>query len=149
MQRDIRQKWFFQHPPQTVWEFLTNPEILSQWLMENDFQPIVGHRFRFNAKPRVKIGFDGIIFCEVLEIVPLKKLSYSWRGGPGKGKITLDSVVTWTLTPTDNGTELLLEQTGFKGMRNYLPYLIMNKGWSTNIKNRFTSIINSHETSAH
>lgn len=138
MQRDIRHTWFFPQTPETVWEYLTNAELLSEWLMENDFKPIVGHTFRFDAKPRVKIGFDGIIYCKVLEVAPPHRLSYSWKGGPGKGKITLDSIVTWTLTPKNGGTELLLEHTGFRGMKNYFTYLIMNKGWQAGAGKRLT-----------
>lgn len=134
MQRDIRHTWFLPSPPETVWDYLTIPELLAQWLMESDFQPIVGHRFMFNTKPKVKLGFDGMIYCEVLEVSPLKKLVYSWKGGPGKGKITLDSIVTWTLVPANNGTQLQLVHSGFTGMRNYIPYLIMNKGWDKIIK---------------
>ncbi len=141
MQKDIRQLWFLPHPPETVWEFLTDPELLTQWLMPNDFKAIVGHRFQFYSKPKLKIGFDGIVYAEVLEIVPFKKLSYSWRGGPGKGRITLDSVVTWTLIPKENGTELLLEHTGFKGIKNYISYLIMNKGWVIGPKKRLTLLL--------
>jgi uncharacterized protein YndB with AHSA1/START domain len=139
MQRAIKQQWFFPHPVEDVWEFLTNPELLAQWLMKNDFKPVVGHQFTFLTKSRINPAFDGIIFCEVLEIVPLKRLSYSWKGGPHKGKITLDSVVTWRLTPTEKGTELLLEHTGFKGVKNFLAYLIMNKGWASIIRKRITT----------
>jgi uncharacterized protein YndB with AHSA1/START domain len=133
MQKDIRHEWFFDSPPEKVWEALTDPELLARWLMKNDFRPVVGHRFRFITNPRVKIGFDGVIYCEVLEVAPLRRLVYSWKGGPGEGRITLDSVVSWTLTPKDDGTVLLLEQTGFRGLQNYISYLIMNKGWKTRI----------------
>ena len=106
--------------------------------MENNFKPIVGHQFQFKTKARLNVGFDGNIFCEVLEVTPCKRLSYSWKGGPGKGKITLDSVVSWTLTEKSGGTMLLLEHTGFKGVRNYISYLMMNKGWSIILKSRLT-----------
>jgi len=142
VQKDIRQTWFFNQSPQAVWDYLTKPELLEQWLMKNDFKPIIGHKFRFNAMPRIKMGFDGIVYCEVLEIIPLKKLSYTWRGGPGNGKITLDSVVTWTLNAKDGGTELLLEHTGFKGWKNYITYLVMNKGW-VKISKRFVMRLNN------
>ena len=141
MQKDIKQTWFFPQSPEIIWQFLTDADLLSQWLMENDFKPIVGHRFQFKTYPRVKIGFDGIVFCEVLTVEPLKKLSYSWRGGQGNGKITLHSVVTWTLLPKDGGTELVLEHTGFKGLKNYLSYFIMNKGWAIKVKNRLTDLL--------
>ena len=130
MQRDIHHQWFFPHPPGVVWEHLTQPALLAQWLMENDFRPEVGHRFRFRATPKVKLGFDGNIYCEVLEVVPRRRLSYSWRGGAGPERITLDSVVVWTLLAKDGGTELTLEHRGFRGVKNYLAYVIMSRGWA-------------------
>ena len=114
MQRDIKQTWILKHSPEKVWEFLTSSELLSQWLMENNFRAEVGYKFQFKAKPRP--GFDGNVYCEVLELQPNKRLSYSWKGGPGKGKIVLDSVVSWTLIRRDYGTELQLEHSGFKGV---------------------------------
>lgn len=129
MERTIRQSFYYDHPPEVVWEYLTNAELLARWLMPNDLKPEVGHQFRFTAKPLKKMRFDGNIFCEVLEVEPLQRLVYSWKGGPGPGQITLDSVVTWTLTPKGSGTELLLEHSGFRGMKNYLAYLFMGPGW--------------------
>lgn len=145
MRKDIRQTWFLEHSPELVWEHLTDSELISQWLMQNDFKPVTGHKFRFYTKPMINFGFDGNVYCEVLEVVPNKKLSYSWRGGPGKGKITLDSVVTWTLTPKANGTELMLEHTGFEGMKNFMAYFFMNKGWGSKIKNKFIELMNERK----
>lgn len=127
MQRDIIHEWFYRHSPEKVWNFLTQPGLLATWLMENDIRPEVGHQFRFKTKSRP--GFDGNIFCEVLEVVPQQRLTYTWRGGPSPGKITLDTVVTWTLTAKDGGTLLRLEHKGFRGMKNFIAYLVMNKGW--------------------
>ena len=76
--------------------------------------------------------FDGNIYCVVLEVIPNKKLSYSWKGGPGDGRITLDSVVEWTLHEKDNGTELHLVHSGFKET-NALMFSIMNDGWLKNM----------------
>jgi uncharacterized protein YndB with AHSA1/START domain len=129
MQKAIIYEFFFAHPPALVWEYLTEPELLAQWLMANDFKLEVGHQFRFKTKPKIPIGFDGTIYGEVLEFIPLEKLVYSWKGGMPKERPSLDSVVTWSLTPKDNGTLLRLEHHGFNGLKNYLPYLIMNKGW--------------------
>ena len=129
MQKEIRHQFTFAQPPEVVWKYLTNPELLAQWLMPNDFKPIVGHTFTFVAKPKLKFGFDGRIYCEVLEIVPYKKLVYSWKGGSSKKNPSLNSTVIWTLSPTASGTVLTLEHKGFKGMKNYLAYFIMNKGW--------------------
>jgi uncharacterized protein YndB with AHSA1/START domain len=144
MQNDIKQTWSLSQPPEIVWEYLTKEELIAQWLMKNDFKPVVGHQFMFHTKPLAKRDFDGRIYCEVLEVVPFKKLSYSWKGGPHKGKITLDSVVTWTLLPKNGGTELLLEHSGFKGMKNFVAYFFMNAGWKTKIRKRFVELVNTN-----
>jgi uncharacterized protein YndB with AHSA1/START domain len=143
MQRDLVIKWFFPHPAEKVWECLTTPELISQWLMKNDFKPIVGHKFQFHTRPIPKMGFDGIVYCEVLEIIPDKKLVYTWQGGPKPGVIRLDTVLTWTLTPGAEGTTLLLEHTGFKGLQNYLTSIFLERGWKKNVARRFTKILES------
>ncbi|MBX3254139.1 MAG: SRPBCC domain-containing protein [Chitinophagaceae bacterium] len=129
MSKEIKHQFTFTQSPEAVWEYLTNPDLLAQWLMPNNFKPIVGHKFQFGTKPKLKLGFDGRIYCEVLEIVPYRKLVYSWKGGLSKEKPSLDSIVTWTLTPINSGTIVTLEHKGFKGIKNYLAYFIMNKGW--------------------
>lgn len=141
MTRDIHHTWFLPHSPDKVWQYLTEPQLLAQWLMENDFKPIVGHSFQFRTKPIVKFGFDGIVNCEVLEVVPKKRLSYTWKGGSG-GKVSLDSKVTWTLTPKDDGTELLLAHTGFKGLKNFFASIVMQSGWSK-IANRMKDLMHA------
>jgi uncharacterized protein YndB with AHSA1/START domain len=148
MTRDIIQKWDLRQPPDRVWECLTRQDLIAQWLMDNDFKPVVGHQFCFKTKPMVKMGFDGIVHCQVTEVTPLKRLSYTWKGGPGNGEINLDTIVTWTLTPTAYGTELILEHKGFKGFKNMIPYLVMGQGWRTKIRGRFTDLVNkqTHET---
>src|SRR6185437_9682252 len=125
---------FFNQSQEDVWDYLTKPELIELWLMKNDFQPIVGHQFNFWTKPLPQMDFDGTAYCTVLEVVPFKKLSYSWKGGPGQGKITLDSVVEWTLVPKDNGMELQLVHTGFKEIANMMIYPAMNDGWLKNMK---------------
>ncbi|SRR5579871_2335233 len=131
MNRTIKHQFFYSQTPETVWEFLTKAELIALWLMPNDFQLISGHEFRFTIKAIPEFEFDGIIYCRVLEIVPFKKLVYSWKGGPGDGTTNLDSVVTWTLVEKNNGTELLLEHTGI--MENLSIYNAMNEGWLKNI----------------
>lgn len=134
MAKVIKHEFFFPHPPEKVWEYLTNPELMTLWLMRNDFQPIIGFDFQFMTKPIPSLDFDGIVYCRVLEIVPFKKLSYSWKSGPGKGEITLDSVVVWKLQPTDKGTELFLEHSGFERMENLNLYNGLTDGWLINLK---------------
>ena len=134
MPTEIKHKYFFAQSPEAVWEYLTKSELMEQWLMKNDFLPVVGHDFQFRSNPVPALDFDGIIYCKVLKVIPFKTLSYSWKCGPGDGKITLDSIVLWTLHPKDNGTELFLENTGFKEIENFNIYAAMNDGWQKNIK---------------
>jgi uncharacterized protein YndB with AHSA1/START domain len=94
------------HPPDKVWRALTEAELIGRWLMQNDFQPFVGHRFNFRAQPMG--DWDGVVHCEVLAVERPKLLRYSWRGG------SLDTTVTWTLAPSPSGGTLLhLEHDGF------------------------------------
>jgi uncharacterized protein YndB with AHSA1/START domain len=129
MEKSIKHTFFYPHPPETVWEYLTKPELMEQWLMKNDFQPIIGLDFQFRTSPIPSLNFDGIFYCKVLEIVPFKKLSYSWKSGPGDGKITLESIVVWKLQPTDKGTELRLEHSGFAKEENLDFYNGLMHGW--------------------
>ena len=135
MTKHIKHHLFYPHPPETVWDYLTKPELLEQWLMKNNFQPIVGCEFQFRISPIPSLNFDGVFYCTVLEIVPLKKLSYSWSTGPGDGKITLDSVVVWTLQQTDKGTELFLDHSGFDKEENLNFYEGLNHGWVEKLQN--------------
>ena len=133
MSKFIHHTMFYPQKPELVWEFLTVPALMAQWLMPTDFEPILGHEFQFRTGPMPKFEFDGIVYCKVLEITSPKKLVYSWKGGPGDGKITMDSVVTFTLTEKDNGTELTLDHSGFKILTNLDIFTAMNGGWLQNI----------------
>jgi len=146
MKRDLRIKWFFPYPPEEVWECLTNPELVNTWLMKNDFKPVVGHQFQFHSKPIPKMGWDGIVYCEVLEILPQQKLVYSWKGGPRPGVIGLDTLLTWTLTPVKNGTEMVLEHTGFSGMKNIIASIFMENGWKKGVAKRFEQLLSSRKS---
>ncbi len=89
------------HPPEKIWRALTQPHLIEGWLMQNDFEPVVDHRFNLRAD-------WGAVECRVLAIEPIKTLSYTWAA------YGLESVVTWTLTPTSTGTHLRMEQSGFR-----------------------------------
>jgi uncharacterized protein YndB with AHSA1/START domain len=121
MQKDVLQTWFFNQPSVEVWKYLTEPELIGHWLMKNDFKPLVGHKFQFINNSKIDA------YCQVLEIVPHKRLSYSWRKGPTEKEITVDSVVTWTLTDKDGGTELLLQHNGFTLLDDSIKH---DKGWN-------------------
>jgi len=100
------------HPPEKIWRALTQGPLIKEWLMENDFQPVVGHKFNFRAKPMPH--WNGVTDCEVLVVEPNKRLSYSWNSSGEEAAKGLKTVVVWTLTPTKNGTLVRLEQSGFR-----------------------------------
>lgn len=147
MNKSIKHQFFFPHPPEKVWDYLTKPELMEQWLMKNNFQPIVGADFQFQTKPYPSLDFDGVVYCQVLEIIPFKKLSYSWRSGPGGAEITLDSVVVWKLEPKDNGTELFLDHSGFTRVETLSLYNGLLDGWLKNI-HKISNLLNTahHDT---
>ena len=91
----------FAHPPEKLWRALTQPHLIAEWLMKNDFVPEVGRGFTLT-------GDWGSVDCRVLEIEPERSLAYSWDA------MGLESVVTWTLTPSAAGTHVRMEQAGFR-----------------------------------
>ena len=128
MKRDFRIERSYPHPPERVWRALTDRNALSKWLMETDFEPVLGATFRFKDKPRP--GWDGITHGEVIELDPPRRLAYTWRGRPGPDQpFNIDTVVRWTLEPDDAGTKLVLEHTGFTGFRGVLVSFILSTGW--------------------
>jgi uncharacterized protein YndB with AHSA1/START domain len=100
----------FPYPPEKIWRALTQPHLIEEWLMKNDFKPVVGHRFNLRAAPQP--GWNGVIDCEVLVVEPNKTLSYTWNSG--EAELAIKSVVTLSLAPTGTGTLLRMEQTGFR-----------------------------------
>jgi uncharacterized protein YndB with AHSA1/START domain len=114
------------HPPEKIWRALTQGPLIKEWLMDNDFQPVVGHSFKFRSTPAP--NWNGIIDSQVLVVEPNKKLSYSW------GALGLESAVTWTLTPTDTGTHVRMEHSGF-GSDQDAAYKGANYGWQKFIGN--------------
>jgi uncharacterized protein YndB with AHSA1/START domain len=101
------------HPPEKVWRALTTSALIGQWLMSNDFAPRVGHRFNFRAAP-IPNMWNGVTDCEVLEVDEPRRLVYSWNASGDEAEDGLKSVVTWTLTPADGGTQVRMEHTGFR-----------------------------------
>ena len=100
------------HPPEKIWRALTQPHLIEEWLAKTDFKPVAGHRFslRLDPEPERTFAFD----CEVMEVEPHRLLSYTWNSADDGSSDGLRSSVTWTLTPTDTGTRLRMEQTGFR-----------------------------------
>jgi uncharacterized protein YndB with AHSA1/START domain len=112
----------FPHPPEKVWRALTESPLVAQWLLKNDFEPVIGRKFQFRSEPVQ--NWDGVIDCEVLIVDPLKRLSYSW------GSMGLDSVVLFTLTPAEGGTHVRMEQSGFRPDQEFA-YKGANYGWQS------------------
>lgn len=98
----------FAHAPEKLWRALTQPHLMQEWLMKNDFAPQVGHRFKLTG------DWGGVLDCEVLEIEPNRTLSYTWDFVHEDAAYNLKSVVTFTLEPTAMGTRLRMEQAGFR-----------------------------------
>ena len=107
------------HPPDRVWRALTQGPLIEEWLMQNDFQPVVGHKFNFRAAPMPH--WNGVTDCEVLVVEPNRRLSYSWNASGEEAATGLKTLVTWTLTPTERGVLVRMEQSGFRPeeARNY------------------------------
>ena len=137
MEKEIKHTWFFDQSPQAVWEYLTKPELLEQWLMKTDFQPIVGHKFHFIGE--CNNDDKAVAHCEVLEIKPYTHLSYSWQTNSIKDNKPYTSKVVWTLTPKDNGTEMQLVHNGFTVLEDIIAH---NDGW-TRIGNKIAEFLNA------
>jgi uncharacterized protein YndB with AHSA1/START domain len=121
----------FPHAPETIWKTLTNGELMGRWLgmAPTGFEPVKGKRFTYQTTAAG--AWDGVIHCEVLEVIPNQRLAYSWRGGHeanvGYGS-RLDTVVTFTLSQTENGTRLRLVHSGFVLPQNEIAFTNMGGG---------------------
>jgi uncharacterized protein YndB with AHSA1/START domain len=119
------------HAPETIWKTLTTGELIDRWLMKSSgFEPVAGTRFALQTTPAG--AWDGVIHCEVLEVIPNERLSYSWRSGDdanvGYGS-RLDTVVTWTLARVAGGTMLRVVHSGFVLPRNATSFRNLSEGW--------------------
>ena len=129
--QDIVVDEVFAHAPETTWKTLTTGELIGRWLMApTGFEPVKGKHFTFQTKPAG--AWDGIIHCQVLEVIPNERLVYAWKGGHeenvGYGS-RLDTVVTWILSRTENGTRLRLVHSGFVMPKNASALKTMGEGW--------------------
>jgi uncharacterized protein YndB with AHSA1/START domain len=125
----------FPHPPEKLWRALTEKALIAQWLLQNDFEPVVGHKFQFRRDPVP--NWNGIIDCEVLTIDPFKRLSYVWSS------MGVDTVVLFILTPTEGGTHLRIEHSGFRP-DNPQAFGGAKYGWQ-NFLNRLDSVLGEQQ----
>jgi len=130
MTRDLKFEATYPFPIETVWAAIAESEQLAQWLMPNDFQPRVGHRF--HLQPSVETGFAGKISCEVVEIDPPHRLAYRWDNDK------LKSVVSFTLESTKDGTRLVLEHTGITPTD---VSAILSNGWKKKVEQSIPALL--------
>ena len=109
MREQVKLNVFYPHPAEKIWQALTDRRILNAWMMKNDFEPCIGHKFKFesNSLP----GLEATIYCEVIELNEPKRLAYTWQDS----NTAEASLVIWTLTPVEGGTQLELRhrQAGY------------------------------------
>ncbi|MES2449857.1 MAG: SRPBCC domain-containing protein [Pseudomonadota bacterium] len=121
----------FPHAPETIWKTLTDGTAMGRWLMApTGFDPVEGARFTFRTTPAGE--WDGVINCQVLEVVENQRLAFAWKGGhagnAGYGS-PLDTIVTWTLTPAGDGTRVRMVHSGFELPKNERAFSTMSQGW--------------------
>lgn len=124
---------FLPHPPARVWQALTEPGLIARWLMENDFQAVVGHQYQMRGIPVPAVGFSGLVASEVLEVDAGKRLRISWRDANSGN--TLNSTVTWSISPEGTGTRLSLVHDGFDPNEptHVASHRIMSAGWQNHV----------------
>jgi len=135
--QDIVVEEVLPHAPETIWKALTTGEMIGRWLMASTgFEPVKGKHFTFQTTPAG--AWDGIIHCQVLEVMPNERLAYAWKGGD-EGNVgygaPLDTVVTWTLSRVENGTRLRLVHSGFVLPKNDTAFKSMSEGWTKVVRN--------------
>jgi uncharacterized protein YndB with AHSA1/START domain len=125
------------HAPETIWKTLTTGELIGRWIMPaTGFEPVKGKHFTFRTTAAG--GWDGTIYCQVLEVIPNERLVYAWKGGH-EGNVgygaPLDTVVTFTLARVQAGTRLRLVHSGFVMPKNDTAFRNMSEGWKKVVKN--------------
>lgn len=130
----ICKRVFYPHPPEAVWAALTDPAALAEWLMPNDFRPVVGHRFRFACDP-CPGPIGNVTQCEVLALDPPRRMLWSWHMSTKAGlRPAQPLLIEWTLTEHEGGTRLTLRQSAYDGPRPWMVRFMMTIGWGLMLK---------------
>jgi uncharacterized protein YndB with AHSA1/START domain len=130
--QDIVVDEVFPHAPETIWKTLTSGALMARWIEMTPagFEPVKGNRFTFQTTAGG--AWDGVIHCEVLEVVPNERLVFSWKSGH-EGNVgygaPLDTIATFTLAKVENGTRLRLVHSGFVLPKNETAFKNMGEGW--------------------
>lgn len=124
----LNKEVFYPYPREKVWQVITNSRALAAWLMENDFEPRVGCKFRFYSQSLP--GIDTNIKCEVVEMDEPQRLVFTWQDC----MMSQPSIVTWTLKVVEGGTQLRLEhrirETAFNAMRKPVYSQVLQSGYA-------------------
>ena len=104
---EVRRAIHLAAPVERVWSFLTDPQKLSTWLMDSDFSPTAGTKFKFTSPPSGR--WDGTIHREVQDVIENERISYTWCAND----IGVTTMVTFDLESTYDGTRLSLTHVGF------------------------------------
>jgi uncharacterized protein YndB with AHSA1/START domain len=132
--QDIVVDEVFAHAPEIIWRTLTSSDLMGRWLGMNPtgFEAVKGKRFTYQTSPAGE--WDGVIQCQVLDVIPNERLVYAWKGGHegnvGYGS-RLDTVVTFTLAKVADGTRVRLVHSGFVLPKNETAFEGMGNGWKT------------------
>jgi uncharacterized protein YndB with AHSA1/START domain len=140
----FRKSFHYQHPIESVWAALTDRQALAEWLMPNDFEPVMGRRFRLQVDPMP--GFSGINECEVIAVEPPHYLAYTWRVIPAKPRDDAPPTLTvhWRLEKEGNGTRLILEQEGLEQL-NWWWRMSMRGGWRRRLQSHLPRVLDQME----
>jgi uncharacterized protein YndB with AHSA1/START domain len=131
---------FFNHPPENVWAALTDKYAVAEWLMPNNFEPVVGHNVNFHVDKMPFTGFTGVSECEVLEIDPPRKLVYTWVSVHATKGRHPPMTLSWTLEAVDGGTRLTLHQTGLEALNKWWRFS-MTHGWGRMMKTLLPKVL--------
>ena len=136
--QDIVVDQVFSHAPETIWKALTTSELMGRWIQmaPTGFEPVNGKQFTLQTSPAG--AWDGVIHCQVLEVIPNERLAYAWKGGHesnvGYGS-RLDTVVTFTLSRVAEGTRVRLVHSGFVLSKNETTFKNLSEGWKKVVRN--------------
>lgn len=144
--KSLRKEAVYDHPIETVWAALTNPEAIAQWLMPNNFEPVVGRDFEFRVDPTPV--YAGLVRCSVLELAPPTRMVWSWRTTSRKGKPLEPMRLEWSLTAESAArTRLVLVQTGLEHQPKIFN-LMMSMGWGTMLNRWLPKVLLAFESTA-
>ena len=137
----IRADQFLAHSPGRVWHALTDSDMMARWLMPNDFKLEIGHRFTFHTTPIPAADFDGIVYSEVVDFEPERRLMIRWANR------ILDTTVTWRLVPEGRGTRLFVEHAGFDldDEAQAFAFRNMSSGWRSSVFQEITRVLGEFE----